>query len=402
MIEQLLEQNLTAEQAFTLALVRATAAPGDSKRGQAAARLAAAADPGALYRLLARQRLLVTLGAQLIDDPKGSWPQWFVTRVAASRTQARHRGLLHQALTERVAKAFAGEGIRLVPLKGAILAEALYGDLGARDSSDLDLLVAPEHLDRAVTLLKALGWLEHDFGEEPAGQLPVLHRELYHPGLPPVEVHWRVHWYEASFAREAFGRAAATDAGWLRLQPADELAFLLLFLARDGLTGLRQALDVAAWWGANGADPNVLTGVRAVAERNPALAPALRAAARFATEVADLPAGSGIDLSPTLSRAQMVAIRLANPWLVGSVEQIAAEVSLIDGLCSPRAGIGAFVRRQVVIPTNVILKRQPELLDASPLRVLAARAGHALRVIGRYGLAGRRVSAGRLRGRVPR
>src|SRR4029079_8012665 len=102
----------------------------------------------------------------------------------------------------------------------------------------------------------AVGWRERRRGRERdtlrRARLPRLHRELFHETLPPLELHWRIHWYEESFAAAALARAQPTNEGWRRLQPADELASLLLFLARDGFAGLRQTVDVAAWWAALG------------------------------------------------------------------------------------------------------------------------------------------------------
>src|SRR5205814_8803590 len=100
--------------------------------------------------------------------------------------------------------------------------------------------VAPEHLKRAVEVVRELGYARPTDYVDSSG-LPLLHFALVHERdeLPPVELHWRIHWYETRFARE---RLLAPDGApdW-RPAPVDELAALLLFYARDGFTGLRQA-----------------------------------------------------------------------------------------------------------------------------------------------------------------
>ena len=73
--------------------------------------------------------------------------------------------------------------------------------------------------------------------------------------LPPVELHWRVHWYERNFAHERLLPPTADESpGVWRPAPTDELAALLLFYARDGFVDLRLATDLSAWWEVYGND----------------------------------------------------------------------------------------------------------------------------------------------------
>lgn len=57
-----------------------------------------------------------------------------------------------------IANAFENEGIRWLPFKGLILAEASYGDLTRRSFKDIDLLIHPEDLSQAVDILEASGF----------------------------------------------------------------------------------------------------------------------------------------------------------------------------------------------------------------------------------------------------
>ena len=58
------------------------------------------------------------------------------------------------------ATSFASAGIRALPLKGSLLARrASYGDVAARSSIDVDVLVAPERSERRrAAALWAFGW----------------------------------------------------------------------------------------------------------------------------------------------------------------------------------------------------------------------------------------------------
>jgi hypothetical protein len=349
-----------------------------------------AANPAAVMGLLTRAQVVAALGVPLVARHGELLPGWFRERVTATRDFARHAGLMHHAVTGQLASALADRGIASLPLKGTTLAEAAHGDLGARMSADIDLLVAPERLDAAMQELTALGWREGSHAP-PAGGLPQLHRVLVHEDRPPVELHWRVHWYEDEYAADALARAEPTPERWMRLQPGDELAFLLLFFAREGFAGLRQVVDLAAWWKAVGAAQRAGAAVHEVTERYPALAPALGAASVVTERLASLPSGALLTPQPRLSAAQRVALRLANPWLEGSLEQVLAEVSLIDGLLAPPGTAPAFVRRAIVPPRHRVLARRPELARAGRPRLLAARAAHAVRLLARYVAAGPRL-----------
>jgi hypothetical protein len=68
-----------------------------------------------------------------------------------------HNFLLATRLLELTSK-FQNEGIPVLAYKGPALALAIYENMTLRQSSDLDLLVRPEHLVQAVALLKRLGF----------------------------------------------------------------------------------------------------------------------------------------------------------------------------------------------------------------------------------------------------
>ena len=218
--------------------------------------------------------------------------------------------------------------------------------------------------------------------------MPSLHRELFHATRPPLELHWRVHWYEDVVRGRRDGASRADEQGWLRPRPADEIAFLLLFLARDGFTGLRQLLDVAAWWAALGRQDETAAGIRAIAQAHPALAPALTAAGRYAEQTAGIPDGSLAGVATPSARGR-AAIRMADPWRTGSWAQIAAKMSFADALLAPRSGFPGYVRRQLLIPRWGLVRLQPQLEEASGPRVAVARLAHTARVLARYGQASR-------------
>lgn len=69
--------------------------------------------------------------------------------------------LRNQLLAEELARLLGilGEaGIRVVPLKGVALAQALYGDTAARVCIDIDILVPPADVAQAINLILAAGY----------------------------------------------------------------------------------------------------------------------------------------------------------------------------------------------------------------------------------------------------
>ena len=276
----------------------------------------------------------------------------------------------------------ADAGIRCAPLKGPLLGEAIYGDPGRRLSSDIDLLVSPKQLQAAVEVVRGLGY-EAPVDHVDDRGLPLLHFALVHERgeLPPVELHWRVHWYERSFACERLLPAAADPPGDWRPALADELAALLLFYARDGFVGLRLAADLGAWWDVYGS--NLPTGaLTELLNTYPALSRAIQTAAVAAERTVGLPAAQIIGAMPRLGPRERMAVRLTNPNPRSSRSQIYADIGLIDGLLMPPGGFGDFVRRNVLLPPEVL---EQQARHAARRRA-RSRLGRGVGVLGRYGL----------------
>jgi hypothetical protein len=277
----------------------------------------------------------------------------------------------------------ADAGIQSVALKGPLLAEAIYGDVGRRLSNDVDLLVAAEQLYAAVEVVQGLGYVKPADYVEASG-LPVVHFALApeRVGLPPVELHWRTHWYDQSFARERLlPSVGAPHDGW-RPAPVDEFVSLLLFYARDGFVDLRLAADIAAWWDAFGSE--VPRGaVDEVLGSYPSLARAIVVAVKVAESTVGLPAAEIFGKVPQLNLRDRIAIRLANPNPRTRRSQLYAEMGLVDGLLTPSGGFGAFARRQILLP--------PEVFDEHAQHIAGwrsrSRFGHSLRILARFGLA---------------
>ncbi len=332
---------------------------------------------------LHRRRLLPTLGPRILELAEGHASDTFAAAVEQAVVTGGRRGVFLQLVALRVRTALAEAGIRSTMLKGPALSEAIYGDPGRRLSNDIDLLVDTEQLDAAVGLAQRLGYAGPSDYVQACG-LPVLHFALHHDRgeLPPVELHWRIHWYEQRFARERLLPPTLNPGGDWRPEPADELAALLLFYARDGFVDLRLATDLSAWWDAYGATLPA-GAVGDLLHVYPAFKRVIPVAAEVAELVVGLPAKQIIGDLPTLGLRSRVAMRLANPNPRTSPHQRYADMGLIDGLLSPPGGFGAFLRRKVVPPPEVLGEYARQSSDKRE----ASQLGYSLRIMIRYGLA---------------
>lgn len=333
----------------------------------------------ALTEQLAHARLLPTLGPRIAELAGDEAPAELGETARASVEACQRQDALLLLMGEQVIAALGARGIAAAALKGPGLGEELHGEAGRRLSSDIDLLVPAARLREAVAVAAELGYEQPTDPVEENG-LPLLHFAMPHGELPAVELHWRIHWYEDRFAEERLLPAAGAGGGW-RPEPVDRLVALLLYYARDGFTGMRQATDVAAWWDrfGDGLDGGEL---EARLDAYPQLRPAVSAAARVADRMVGLPSARLLNGSRLGSRGR-VAVALADPRPYATMQQLYAEIALIDGLLTPRGGFGAYLSRQIAPSTEVIQDHTDKGLGAH----MTSRAGYAMRILGRCALA---------------
>jgi hypothetical protein len=316
--------------------------------------LARSVDHDWLASAMDRARLLPLLGTRLVAAAPDAVPSAFADAVQQALVQARRRAILVEQVALRLTRRLGDAGIPAVILKGPQLAQRLYGDVGMRASNDVDLLVAPHHFHAAIDALEGAGYRSP--GTVPwIGDLPLFESSLQPVDAwrPPIDLHWRLHWYETSFSRDYASRCEPDEHGVAVPRPVDELAALLLFWCRDGLAGLRHVADVGAWWDRHGsaAGPPLLDGVAAA---YPALRRPLAAAALLAERAAGVPASRLLSDPQRRRLRTRLALRLANLVEPTAGEQAQAGVVWIDGLLTERGDAGAFVQRHLVLPGAVV------------------------------------------------
>jgi len=343
--------------------------------------LASRTDFVALETLLRAQGMLSLVGRRLLELTDSA-PDIFVERVHDYDREAQHQCLQQQLITIRLTAALADAGIRALALKGPLLGERIYGDLGARVSADIDLLVSAADLGAAIEVLSRLGYARVPRARLSRLSMPDLHECLRSPAndLPEVELHWRIHWYEEDFSSAMLRRAQPGPDGCLRPAGPDELLALLLFYARDGMAGLRLLADLTGWWDRYG-DSLTPGEVDRRAREYPAIVPALATASLTARRLGWLPVEYVFD-SATLSRASNPAMRLSNWPLRGKDSQIAANVALIDCLLSPRGQRRSLFRRHLWLDEETPTAEQAGA-ELPRLATMRARILHLARMTGR-------------------
>src|SRR6202012_3101576 len=69
-----------------------------------------------------------------------------------------HRSLTLTAETRRVALLLASRGVRTAVFKGALLSAAAHGNLGIRQTGDIDLFIQKGDCEKAIAILDESGY----------------------------------------------------------------------------------------------------------------------------------------------------------------------------------------------------------------------------------------------------
>jgi len=119
-------------------------------------------------------------------------PPSFQERLKALYKESLPRNLFIKFETERLLNRFEAEGIPVIPLKGTIFAQTYFDDFAARQTTDIDLLIHPRDISRAVACVQSLGFVLQ--GEPIPEHFHIsFAKALPNSSLPlPVELHWSI------------------------------------------------------------------------------------------------------------------------------------------------------------------------------------------------------------------
>lgn len=173
------------------------------------------------------------------------------------REHYRHNAIRNLALTRELGAlldAMRGKGVKIIPLRGPVMAARLYGDAALRECADLDVLVRRDELEAVCGALR-------DRGFRPVRELDAAQRRLElrdgcevcygrEDGLY-IEPHWELMPKTYAWglrAEDVWGQAVPVALEGLSiLQPSPEHSFVLLcaHAAKHGWETLRDVADVA-------------------------------------------------------------------------------------------------------------------------------------------------------------
>ena len=194
----------SASPAFRLMIATSWLAPAcwQEKQEQAIREaIGAGMDWTEYIRLVDRHRTPALSWAALKRVPGLEIPPSAEQELRRRSDACRMQAVSHCLLLVGVLKGFNHAGIPAMPIRGPILSLELYGDVGLRQSHDLDLMVTPEDLARAQACLESLGWRQDAtwFPLTPRQWENLLRHEhelhFVHPhGNCILELHWRSRW----------------------------------------------------------------------------------------------------------------------------------------------------------------------------------------------------------------
>ena len=181
--------------------------------------LDAAPDWAEYLTLVDRHRTPALSWAALSRVPATSIPEFAKQELQKRSDACRMKAMQHCLLLADALKRFNRAGIPVMPLKGQILSFALYGDVGLRESLDMDLEVPREDLGRAQDCLVSKDWqLEETFFPMSPRQLDSFLRNEQHINFihaqtgRMLELHWRNQWETPDATRAR--RDRSVPASW--------------------------------------------------------------------------------------------------------------------------------------------------------------------------------------------
>lgn len=177
----------------------------------------------------------------------------FVIQALKRQYQKNTFQMLHlSAEMEKVSRLFSENEIRVLFLKGPVLATELYGDISLRTSSDLDILIPIQDLDRAEQILIDEGFEKDEYIKSVLNDWKWRHHHItyFHPNKRiKLEVHWRLNpgpRKEPNF-KELWKRkrkSSITKFPIYILGREDLFLFLISHGARHGWSRLRWLVDI--------------------------------------------------------------------------------------------------------------------------------------------------------------
>ncbi len=196
---------------------------------------AGAVDWGSFLRLVDRHHIPSLVCATLSRCAWEYVPERIRARLKVRDRASRMQAFEYAAQLVHIGKLFSQRGIELLPCKGPLLSEGLYGNPCMRHSRDLDIMVRPEGLDRADRALHEEGY-ERTFPgfnlspkQKKVFQSAIQHYNYRHPQRSAqVELHWKIDLWAAEQVVELWKHSRFIEWSGVPFRRLDEEMLLLL------------------------------------------------------------------------------------------------------------------------------------------------------------------------------
>lgn len=172
---------------------------------------------------------LIYLKLKELDDPL--IPRYIKDRLYQEYKKNAFQMLYLSGEMEQLSKLFTENHVRLLFLKGPVLAANLYGDTSLRTSKDLDMLISIKNLKKVEDLLLNIGYLREGDGEPSVlnhWKWREHHISYIHPGKGiQLEIHWRLN--------PRPSKEPSYDDLWKRKRKSLLTAYPVYFLGKEDL-----------------------------------------------------------------------------------------------------------------------------------------------------------------------
>ncbi|MEH6908280.1 nucleotidyltransferase domain-containing protein [Neobacillus drentensis] len=130
----------------------------------------------------------------------------------------------------KISQLFSDNKVRLLNLKGPVLATDLYGDLSLRTCGDLDVLVPIHDLEKVDQLLLNQGYIKDDYIQTILGDWKWRHHHVtyfHSTNQIKIEIHWRLN--------PGPGKEPCFDELWERKRVSSLTNYPVYYLGREDL-----------------------------------------------------------------------------------------------------------------------------------------------------------------------
>jgi len=191
----------------------------------------------AFLALVERHRIPALVHTNLAEHGSALLPESIHEALRARSMEASGSSLRYAAELVRLAKAFDKAGIPMLPMKGVLLSQHLYGKPALRGLKDLDLLVGIEDLDRAERVLCQQGYHRTfpSFDPTPRMKAAILERSHHYAFEHKdrkilVELHWTCEGSAPGFSPQVWEGDRQIKVAGTPMRHLDDKALLRLLI----------------------------------------------------------------------------------------------------------------------------------------------------------------------------